>query len=622
MLSLHDALRLAVTAYNSNKFSEAEQLCRVITTANPDLFEGHHLLALIQTRLGRRSEALASYEHALTIRPDYVQALNNRAVLFRVLNRLDEALVSCDKALAIKPDQVVALFNRAGILSLLKRYEEALSAFNGVIALKPDYAYALYNRGVLLQTLNRFEDALASYEQALEVWPNHAEVLGKHAAVLCTLKRFEKALVTFDKLLTVKPTNAGALNNRGVALQRLMRFEDALASYDKALALRPDFAEALCNRGDVLGSLKRLEEAVGSFAKALAVSPDNARAHNNLGRVLQQVSKLNEAEPHFRRALALNPDYADARTSLGLLMIEQGRLDEAIAAARTADRLSDNLLSAGSHYSLGTLMARCGISDLARKHLQMYLEQDLEDCRGARMLLAKLGFEQIPQRAPAGHIRSMYARRATFWDRGPTVNAPYRGDTLVARALERLVGGPAKLDILDAGCGTGLVGQRIRHLAARLDGVDLSDAMLAKAKEKNTYDNLHHFDLVSFLAARVRSYDVVTCAATLIHFGDLSPVFQAAAQALRDGGLFVFTLYPHEHSDFVVHPFFGLAAGGCYAHGRNYVARTAKAANFDIELLEDETHEYDGPEAVTALVVGLRRQCRESDHAPRRFARH
>ena len=52
---------------------------------------------------------------------------------------------------------------------------------------------------------------------------------------------------------------------------------------------------------------------------------------------------------------------------------------------------------------------------------------------------------------------------------------------------------------LDLGCGTGLVGERLRKMVRRLEGVDLSEAMLAEARRKQIYDRLHKGDLTQFL---------------------------------------------------------------------------------------------------------------------------
>ena len=57
--------------------------------------------------------------------------------------------------------------------------------------------------------------------------------------------------------------------------------------------------------------------------------------------------------------------------------------------------------------------------------------------------------------------------------------------------------------ILDAGCGTGLVGGRLRSAGYQnIDGSDFSTGMLAKAKDTNAYNNLFQHDLTKPLALK------------------------------------------------------------------------------------------------------------------------
>jgi len=134
--------------------------------------------------------------------------------------------------------------------------------------------------------------------------------------------------------------------------------------------------------------------------------------------------------------------------------------------------------------------------------------------------------------------------------------------------------------------------------------------MIEKAGEKQIYDRLEQGDLVEFLNSHRECYDVVTCAATLIHFSSLDAPFRAAAAALRNGGLFIFTLFPNEiEPDAVAVESFGSvggAQGGCFMHGRNYIVRLAEAAGFIVEILDDEIHEYQGDKPQMGLVVALR----------------
>jgi predicted TPR repeat methyltransferase len=106
-------------------------------------------------------------------------------------------------------------------------------------------------------------------------------------------------------------------------------------------------------------------------------------------------------------------------------------------------------------------------------------------------------------------------------------------------------------------------------------------------------------------------YDVITSAATLIHFGDLKPVLQAAAAALRDEGTLICTLFPDDNekeNGIAVDTATGLAKGGCYRHGRNYIRRVAGETGFSVEMLETAVHEYpQKDQPAMGLVVALRR---------------
>ena len=356
----------------------------------------------------------------------------------------------------------------------------------------------------------------------------------------------------------------------------------------------------------------RLELAVDLIAKAIAANGRMPDFHYNLAIVLRAQDKLKEAAASYKRAILLKPDYADAHNNLGNVWKTLGKRDKAQACFERALLLKPD--NADTHYNLGILCSDCGDRTQAARHFHRCLDLDPDDSRGAGMLLAHLGLAVVPQRTPQAQLLKLYDVRSRFWDQ----ESSYFGHALVAEGLQKHAR-TADLDILDIGCGTGLVGAQVRPLmhpgAGRLDGVDISPAMLEKARDKGIYDRLAQADVVSFMSEHKDSYDAILGAATLIHFGSLDAIFQAAAMCLRDGGLFVFTLFSNEAdgADFAVASNDKLAQSGCYTHSAGYVERLAPERGFSVQMLEKTVHEHDQDgNPVPGILAVLRRGPRAS----------
>jgi tetratricopeptide (TPR) repeat protein len=561
--------------------------------------------ALLLHQQGQLSEAATLYRRILEQQPVHADALHLLGVIALQKRNPAEAVELIGSAIKVNPCNAAFFSNLGVALQDLKRFEEALESFDRALAIRPGTSDVLNNRGSVLRELDRLEDALASYDQALALNPVYAEALNNRANVLRDMGRLEDALASYDRAVATAPHYADAYANRGAVLQLLKRDREAIASYEVATRLSPNQASAQNQLGNILAGQRRFDEAIVRYEHALAANPNYVEAQLNLAKVLKHQNRIEAAVSHYRRASELAPNYVEAYLDLADTLLEHGQQDEALEAAEAAEQLQQGRNF--SHFALGVLFARCQRLDAARRHLRQYLQEDCDDHSGAQLILAAIEGGPLPGRASRAHLQDLYAARADRWGRADTV---YYGHELAANAIRQFSAAVACLDILDAGCGTGLIGPLVRDIARRLDGVDLSGPMLESAKRKGVYDALCEADLVEFLQSHSARYDVVVSAATLIHFGDLSPVMQAAANSLRSNGLFVFTVLPNEDgSDFTVAPLGGLAEGGCYLHSRDYLKRLAVETGFSVALLETDVHEYDNKGApVAGLIVALRRE--------------
>ena len=315
----------------------------------------------------------------------------------------------------------------------------------------------------------------------------------------------------------------------------------------------------------------QLDEALMLYLQALqedAQTPGAAalisailRTHFELALTLMKVGRDKEAILSFQRVLAIQPD-------------------ESVA-----------------HAYLSKLCISCNDLQQATLHLRHYLRLVPEDHIGARMLLAYTGAETIPARPAASYITRYYDNYAASYDQKLVNSLHYQCPQIIQTALQELC--QEKVDILDLGCGTGLCGQAVRPLAKRLDGVDLSPQMLAKAKQRNIYNELEVADIYPFMEKKAGRYDVIVAAGVFEHIGDPRHVFQAAFRALKDRGFFIFTAEDNPTQELSVN------SSGYYMHARTYLGERATRCGFSVRSLEPAEMRIDNGAPVQGLCVVL-----------------
>jgi ubiquinone/menaquinone biosynthesis C-methylase UbiE len=99
------------------------------------------------------------------------------------------------------------------------------------------------------------------------------------------------------------------------------------------------------------------------------------------------------------------------------------------------------------------------------------------------------------------------------------------------------------LRILDAGCGTGTVGNELAKMGAEdIDGLDISEGMLEVARKSGAYSDLRIADLTKKLEFDDGEYDALTCCGTFTH-GHLGPEPLAEfVRIVKSGGVVVATV--------------------------------------------------------------------------------
>ncbi|MEH3146943.1 MAG: methyltransferase domain-containing protein [Methylobacterium frigidaeris] len=252
--------------------------------------------------------------------------------------------------------------------------------------------------------------------------------------------------------------------------------------------------------------------------------------------------------------------------------------DDFSAAADLAEQVLERVPGYGPAWIvLGRARARLvGGDEAARDAFARALALDPDDALGAGLHLAELGDTPGDALSPA-YVRALFDGYAPRFERHLVEGLGYRGPEMIRDVLRGLAAGRGRPlhfgRALDLGCGTGLVGAAFSGLVGSLAGVDLSPAMLARARAGGAYDRLAVGDLAGFLGAEPAGVaDLIVAADVFIYLRDLAPAFAAAARALAPGGLFAFTLQSHPGDGTV------LGADGRYAHGEDVLDAARNAA--------------------------------------------
>ncbi|HSE13386.1 MAG TPA: methyltransferase domain-containing protein, partial [Rudaea sp.] len=150
------------------------------------------------------------------------------------------------------------------------------------------------------------------------------------------------------------------------------------------------------------------------------------------------------------------------------------------------------------------------------------------------------------------------------------------------------------------GCGTGLAALPFRPFSDWMAGVDLSAAMLARARTKGIYDRLIESEVLAFLSGEAMidaHYHLVLAADVFMYFDDLVPVLKAAAQVLASPAQLAFSVETHDGDDVL------LRATLRYAHGKAHVQTALAAAGLKPISLDSASTRTEKGVPVPGLIV-------------------
>lgn len=352
------------------------------------------------------------------------------------------------------------------------------------------------------------------------------------------------------------------------------RLDEAEVGFRAVLKVLPHEGEALFGLGLTLMGLRRFTEAVAPLQAAAAEAGAEPVRFLCLAQGLYLTGAFAQAAETFAAMESREGFHDGARLtwarSAAYAALDDSDADTALALyARIAGPVAEDLDTVARE-GFSTLVAFQRL-DTARK-LGRWLEARSPGDAIQAHELRVLTDPEI-DRAPPAYVEALFDAFAERFDHQLVENLEYQAPAILAEmvgATER------RFDhMLDLGCGTGLAGPPFRAAVARLTGVDLSTAMLAKAAERGGYDALVHAEAVAFLRETTERFDLIVAADVFSYLGDLSDILAASAEALSDESLLVFSVEQGETG-------WRLLPSARYAHGDAYVRTAAAGAGLEV----------------------------------------
>ena len=488
-----------------------------------------HDFALNELANGRPAAAVKALKQALALDQNRAAAHNDLGIALKDLGRLEEAERAHRDALSLDPTYAVAHQSLGELLRDRRELDEARRCFENALRLDPALNQSRLNLGQVLEDLGELGAAAHCYEDAIARSSAPAGIHLKLGAVVWKLGDSARALEAFERSVSGAPASAEALYNLGCAQLELGRFDAAERSAQKALGLRPGFSEALTLRAAALAAAGAIEAAVELL------------------------------RPPGSEAARAAQDESAARNS------------------RVAQR----------YLLLATRLMNSRLFDSARRCLEAALREDPTEVMAHHLLSALAGVN--PDHPIEGYVRQLFDASAATFDRDLVSKLGYDIPREMVEAVLGVTGVPqGRWEVLDLGCGTGLVGEQIAPYCRRLSGVDLAPNMIERAGARNVYTDLQCADLMSALAleeTKNGAFDGITAADVFIYVGKLDGVIPTIRRVLRPGGWFAFSAEAAEFAQGAASAEYRLGVMGRYAHSADYLRRLAVANGFDVELL-------------------------------------
>ncbi|MEO5375837.1 MAG: tetratricopeptide repeat protein [Alphaproteobacteria bacterium] len=221
------SLETAMEHQRAGRLGEAAAICHDIVQRYPDHVGALNVLGLVEVQNGQPLQAMTHFAKALVGDPTNSALYANMGLALGAIGRRDEAIETFEKAIHLRADYREAHHNVSVLLRDAGRLGDAERHARQSIALAPDLPDTHSVLGTILEAAGRTAEALAEYRTTVMLAPNHVPGLTHLGTLLGDLDQPEEAVEHLQRAVTLQPRAAQARLRLVETLRRLGRGQDA-----------------------------------------------------------------------------------------------------------------------------------------------------------------------------------------------------------------------------------------------------------------------------------------------------------------------------------------------------------------------------------------------------------
>jgi predicted TPR repeat methyltransferase/predicted negative regulator of RcsB-dependent stress response len=438
----------------------------------------------------------------------------------------------------------------------------------------------------------QFDEAISSLERIAETGlPKNLEATRKFLLGRCYLEKraAQKALPLLAEAVNQQKNNSAYRFAYGAALHMTGQLDLAEKQYRDVIRLAPTAENPPFNLARVLTDKADIDGAIRAYQLAITRNPKYTLAYAALGDAYVVLGKSQDAEVMLSKALALDKNCSLAWNGKGKNAERMGRIQEALAHFLQA--AADEQF-AEAKFNAARMYANLEQVTLAQQYFEGALKLDPtnEKFRHMASMFTREAnsADSTEARMPDAYVREIFDQFAPTFDQSLVEGLQYQTPLHIFQLINPLLTAQCRsstpLDIVDLGCGTGLMGAYVSKYAKSLVGVDISPKMLEKAEQRG-YSKLVAVEIGTYLQSQPDcSVDVVLAVDVFVYFGQLAPTFAEVSRVLRDDGVFAFSVESLLPSEANAGLAYQLKATGRYQHCQKYILETASKFGLKLDM--------------------------------------